>query len=101
MYTNEQYKGEDGRSVAELLAGVLWNWFTYDNRSTNVAASALTFYGVSGDARFRMEVKTQAKSKIVGDLYWSVNFAESYTSQPPSGKPRNDLSISATVGWTF
>ena len=57
--------------------------------------------GVPVDARFRMEVKTQAKSKIVGDLYWSVNFAESYTSQPPSGKPRNDLSISATLGWTF
>jgi hypothetical protein len=100
-YTNEQYSGEDGRSVGEFVAGATWDWFTYDNRSTNLSSSCLTFFGFAGEKRFRTESTVQFRSKIVGDLYWSTNFTESYSSKPPSGKPKNDLTISATVGWTF
>jgi hypothetical protein len=100
-YTNEQYAGEDGRSVGEFVLGSQVNWFTYDNRSTNLSTSVYTFYGFAGETRFRTELSTQFKAKIVGDLYWSASLAESYSSKPPSGNPKNDLSISATIGWTF
>ena len=60
-----------------------------------------TFYGFVGETRFRTELSAQFKAKIVGDLYWSASLAESYTSKPPSGSPKNDLSIAATIGWTF
>jgi hypothetical protein len=100
-YTNEQYKDEDGRSVGEFVAGTQFSWFTYDNRSTNFSTSLYTFYGFAGEKRFRTELSAQFKAKIVGDLYWSASLAESYTSKPPNGNPKNDMSISATIGWTF
>jgi hypothetical protein len=100
-YTNEQYKDEDGRSVGEFTLGSQWSWFTYDNRSTNFSTAVYTFYGFVGETRFRTELSAQFKAKIVGDLYWSASLAESYTSKPPNGNPKNDMSIAATIGWTF
>lgn len=100
-FTREQYVGEDDRNVAEALAGVRLDWFTFDGRSTNFSLDTTTFYGVSGDGRFRLELSSSFQSDIVGDLYWSLNLTESYTSDPPAGQPRNDTSVSASVGWKF
>jgi hypothetical protein len=100
-FTREQYAGADDNNVAEAVAGLTWDFFTFDGRSTNLDVSAVSYYALSGQARTRLEVSTKFKSDIVGDLYWSVNFFESYTSAPPPGRKTNDLGISAAVGWSF
>lgn len=100
-FTREQYVGEDDRSVAEALAGLEWEWFSFDGRSTNLSIDALTFYAITGHGRARLELNSSFTSDIVGDLYWSLNLAESYTSDPPAGQRRNDAAISASVGWKF
>jgi Protein of unknown function, DUF481 len=100
-YTNEQYVGEPGQSVAEAVVGASYAWFTFDGRSTNLTTTAYTFYALTGGARMRLELNTSFKSDIVGDLYWSVNLYESFNSRPPAGEKENDFSISASLGWTF
>ena len=100
-YTSEQYSGEPEDSVAEAVAGVNWDFFTFDGRSTNLDVSAITFYALSGGARARLELNTSFKSDIVGDLYWSINLFESYNSAPPSGRKTNDFGISAALGFSF
>jgi hypothetical protein len=71
-----------------------WDWFTYDGRSTNMGVTALTFYALTGDARFRLELNTSFKSDIISDLYWSINMFESFNSLPPTGQKKNDFGIS-------
>lgn len=100
-YTSEQYQGAEDKSVLEAVAGADWDWFTYDGRSTNMGVTALTFYALTGDARFRMEINTNFKSDIISDLYWSINLFESFNSLPPTGQKKNDFGISAAIGWTF
>ena len=100
-YTTEQYAGADDVSVLEAVAGADWDWFTYDGRSTNMAVTALTFYALTGDARFRLELNTSFKSDIISDLYWSINMFESFNSLPPTGQKKNDFGISAAIGWSF
>jgi hypothetical protein len=100
-YTSEKYAGADGASVLEAVAGSNWDWFTYDGRSTNMALTALTFYALTGDARFRLELNTSFKSDIISDLYWSINMFESFNSLPPAGQKKNDFGISAAIGWSF
>lgn len=100
-YTNEQYEGEPGDSIAESVAGFGWDWFTFDGKSTNLDLKVLTFIALRSDTRFRLELNTSFKSDIVGDLYWSVSLVESFNSDPPDGRKKGDLSISATIGWTF
>lgn len=100
-FTREEYAGAEDQSVAEGVAGLTWDWFTFDGRSTNLNVSAFSFYALSGGARTRLELNASFKSDIVGDLYWSVNTFESYTSAPPTGQKANDFGVSASVGWSF
>jgi hypothetical protein len=100
-YTREEYVGEDDQSVAEAVAGITWDWFTFDGRSTNLDVSAVSFYALRGDTRVRLELDASFKSDIVGDLYWSINTFESYNSAPPAGEKKNDFGVSASVGWSF
>jgi hypothetical protein len=99
-YTREQYEGDEDNSVAEAIAGLTWDWFTFDGRSTNLDVSVISFFGL-GEARTRLELNTTFKSDIVGDLYWSINLFESYTSSPPADQKTNDFGVSAAVGWSF
>jgi len=100
-FTSEQYEDAEDEKVAEAVAGLTWDWFTFDGRSTNLDVSALSFYALRGEGRVRLELDASFKSDIVGDLYWSINLFESYNSAPPPGQKRNDSGVSASVGWTF
>jgi hypothetical protein len=97
----EQYADTDDESVIEGVAGVNWEWFTFDGRSTNLNVSTLSFYAMNHDARVRLELDTSFKSDIVGDLYWSINLFDSYNSDPPDGGKSNDFGVSAAVGVSF
>jgi hypothetical protein len=98
--TNERYTGVASEIVAEAVAGMTWEWFTFDGRSTTLNNSVLSFYAMNR-ARVRLELNSSFKSDIVGDLYWSINVFESYNSEPPPDEKRSDFGISATVGWSF
>ena len=100
-FTNEQYSGEGDERIAEAVAAVSWDWFTFDGRSTSLSTSAQTFYALNGDSRVRAELNASFKSDIVGDLYWSVNAFESYNSRPPTDQKSSDFGVSATMGWSF
>jgi hypothetical protein len=100
-YTREQYAGEGDQSVAEVVAGVGWDWFTFDGRSTNLDFDVMTFTALASDSRVRLELNASFKSDIVGDLYWSINTFESFNSDPPQDQKKGDFGISASVGWTF
>ena len=100
-YTTEQYAGAADVSVLEAVAGVDWDWFTFDGRSTNLGINAQTFYALTGDARFRLELNSSFRSDIISDLYWSINLFESFNSLPPTGQKKNDFGISAAIGWSF
>ena len=99
-WTNEQYSGEEAVDVAEAVAGLTWDWFTFDGRSTNLDVGLLSYYAMNR-ARVRLELNTSFKSDIVGDLYWSINLFESYNSDPPASQKKSDFGISATLGWSF
>jgi len=98
--TNEQYSGEEAENVAEAVAGLTWDWFTFDGRSTNLDVSLVSYYAMNRP-RVRLELNTSFKSDIVGDLFWSINLFESYNSDPPASQKTSDFGISATLGWSF
>jgi putative salt-induced outer membrane protein YdiY len=100
-FTREQYSGEGDQSIAEAVAGLSWAWYTFDGRSTSFDFSALNFFALESDSRYRLELNAGFKSDIVGDVYWSINTVESFNSDPPESRKKSDFSLSATLGWTF
>jgi hypothetical protein len=99
-FTREQYLGADEENVAEAAAGVTWDVFTFDGRSTNLDVTLLSFYALNRP-RARFELDSSFKSDIVGDLYWSINLFESYNSDPPDAGKSSDFGVSAAIGWSF
>ncbi len=99
-FTREQYLGANEENVAEAAAGVTWDLFTFDGRSTNLDVTLLSFYALNRP-RARFELDSSFKSDIVGDLYWSINVFESYNSDPPDAGKSSDFGVSAAIGWSF
>ena len=100
-YTQEQYADAEDLSMAEAIGAISVQWFTFDRRATNLGIEAASFYALNGSSRTRLELSTTFKNDIVGDLYWSINGFESYSSQPPPEQKSNDFGVSAAVGWSF
>ena len=99
-FTRERYEDTD-EQIPEAVAGTNVQWFTFDGRSTNLNVGATSYYALDGSWRVRLELNTSFRSDIVGDLYWSINSFDSYTSQPPPDQKHNDFGVSATIGWSF
>jgi hypothetical protein len=34
-------------------------------------------------------------------MYWAFNIHEKFDSDPPDDRPRSDLGLSFSLGWTF
>jgi hypothetical protein len=100
-FTREEYDEGMDVSIVEGVAGLGFQWFTFDGRSTNLSVDAMSYYALDGSSRTRLELNTTFRSDIVGDLYWSVNTFESHNSEPPQTQKSNDFGIAAAIGWSF
>jgi hypothetical protein len=100
-YTRERFSGEPTNSVAELLAGSEWDWFSPGESDTDLSSSVVTFYPLSGPARVRIEFNAAFQGKLHKDFNWSLNTYDSFDSSPPPEQKRNDFGISISLGWTF
>jgi hypothetical protein len=100
-YTREQFVDEPGEDRPEAVQGLRWDWFSFVDHEVDLSNSILLFEGLDAGRRIRLELSSRMQFKIVGDLRWTLNLFESYDSAPPEGQKKNDLGISAALGWTF
>jgi hypothetical protein len=82
-----------------VAGGVEWHWFEIGG-STEASVNATTFVSLAR-ARGRFELDASLRRELFWDLYWSANVFESFDGNPPDDRPRSDLGLSFTVGWTF
>jgi len=61
----------------------------------------VTYYSVTGRTRARVEVQSAWRHEFLNDFYWSLNGIESFDSDPPDNKKKNDFSLSLSIGWSF
>ncbi|HEY1304120.1 MAG TPA: DUF481 domain-containing protein [Vicinamibacterales bacterium] len=99
-YDTERYSevGEFDHS-AEALAGLELDFFEPGN-SLEGTLEGNTFFNLSR-SRFRAEWDASVRKEVLWDLYWAVNFFDSYDSDPPEDTPHRNLGLSITLGWTF
>jgi hypothetical protein len=100
-YTREQFVDEPGEDRPEAVQGLRWDYFSFVDHEVDLSNSVLLFEGLDAGRRIRLELSSEVQFKIVGDLRWTLNLFESYDSAPPEEQKKNDLGISAALGWTF
>ncbi len=81
------------------MAGFDFAMFRF--KTTDISTRFILFPSMTDSGRVRMQVNSGLKIELVKDLYWGLNLYENYDSRPPFRADKNDLGISASVGWKF
>ena len=95
----ENYADTAAAHSAEAAGGVEWHWFEIGG-ATEAAVEATTFVSLARE-RVRLELDASLRREFFWDLYWSANVFESFDGSPPDDRPRSDLGLSLTIGYTF
>ncbi len=87
---------------AEAIGGARYEVFTFDDPEIDVTTNVTVAPSLSQQGRLRLEVDSRARIELISDLFWSIDFLESFDNDPPlSELPSNDFSVFTSLGWSF
>jgi len=100
--TRENYSAQTGKpqtNNADALAGLDFQTFRFT--TTDISSRLIVYPSITTPGRMRMQLKSDLRVKIVKDLYWGFHLYENFDSKPPVRADKNDLEVSASIGWKF
>ena len=100
--TREKYFASLGKpesTNADAIAG--FDFSTFRFKTTDVVTRFSLYPSLTTPGRTRLQLTSDLRIKVVGDLYWGFHFYENFDSKPPVRADKNDLSISTSLGWKF
>lgn len=101
VYTREEFVDQPVNNSAEIALGGEIDFFTAAKQEFRLTNSIVTYYDVTGRSRARLELQSAWRHEFLSDFYWSLNGVESFDSDPPADKKKNDFSLSLSIGWSF
>src|SRR3954471_8870451 len=101
VYTREQFVDQPIGNSAEIALGGEVDFFTAAKQEHTITNRIVTYYRATGGTRARLELQSAWRHEFLGDFYWSLNGIESFDSDPPTDKKKNDFSFSLAIGWSF
>lgn len=101
--TRERYIDDpDELTNAELMLGTRVETFKFDSPQIDVTVGALFLPSLTTKGRYRVQINANTRLELLKDLFWAVNFYESFDSKPPSDDlRRNDFGITTSLGWSW
>ncbi len=87
---------------AELLAGISFNTYRYDDPELNISASFIVYQGINNTERRRFDFNVSARWEILNDLFFSLTFYDNFDGQAPSTNAvSNDYGMVSSLGYSF
>ncbi|GMR17051.1 MAG: DUF481 domain-containing protein [Gammaproteobacteria bacterium] len=101
--TRENLIGEpEDKDSLESYAQMTWEWYRYDTPELDWSTNLEIIPSVTEWGRVRAEFDAKLKWEIIGDLYWQLEYYNSYDSEPQSaGASNNDYGIITSVAYDF
>ena len=94
--------GNEGKWTAEGILSASYDLFLFEGRETSFSFSAAVFPSLNTGGRYRMEVSSALRRKLIRDFTLAISVDNSYDSKPPSETAeKNDLRLRTTLGWSF
>ncbi len=86
----------------EAYALMTWDWFRYDTPELDLSTSFEVIPNLSDTGRVRGELDIKFKWEMIEDLFWQLEFYDSYDSRPATvGAEKNDHGIITSLGYDF
>ena len=88
------------RSVnTDALAGL--DFVTFRFSATDISSRLLVYPSLTTPGRVRTQLRSDLSIKLAKDLWWGLHLYENYDGKPPTNTKKNDLGITASIGWKF
>jgi putative salt-induced outer membrane protein YdiY len=102
-YSHESYVPQPGtepvRNNAESLLGITFSTFRF--KTLNLNSQTFLFPSLTDPGRLILSSQSNLRIELVRNFYWSLQLYENHDTRPPINAPKNDLGVTASLGWTF
>ncbi len=100
-YTTEKQVEGEARADTEVLVSLQADIFRFKDPKLDLDTAATYFYSID-TGRLRGDFDLTLSYEIIKDFVWSLDFYDSYTSEPPSEESEtNDYGVVTSVGYSF
>jgi putative salt-induced outer membrane protein YdiY len=100
--SREKYKidpARDWSTSVDAIGGLDFTTFRFSKAELTTRFNVYPSFTTPG--RLRSQLKTDLRIKLAKDLWWGLHLYESFDSKPPISADKNDLGLSASIGWKF
>ncbi len=100
--SREKYTVDPARAwatSADAIGGLDFATFRFSKADLSSRFSVYPSFTTPG--RMRSQLRTDLRIKLASDLWWGLHLYESIDNKPPINAKKNDLAISASIGWKF
>jgi uncharacterized protein DUF481 len=84
---------------ADAIGGVDFTTFRF--ASTNITSQLMIFPSLTTPGRIRTQLKSDLNIKLAKDFWWGFHVYDNFDTRPPIKADKNDLGVSASIGWKF
>lgn len=98
----EKFAGVDSSNSTELVGGLEYAYFRFDDPETDLRLGLTVFPSLSQSGRVRAELEARLRREIVEDFFFAFSVYDSYDSEPPlADSETNDWGFNSSIGWSF
>jgi putative salt-induced outer membrane protein YdiY len=102
-FSHESYVPQPGtepiRNNVESLFGITFSTFRF--KTLNLNSQTFLFPSLTDPGRLILSSQSNLRIELVRNFYWSLQLYENHDTRPPINAPKNDLGVTASLGWTF
>ena len=84
---------------ADAIGGLEFTTFRFN--AMDISSHFIVFPSLTTPGRLRTQVKSDLRIKLAKDFWWGFHVYENFDSKPPIKANKNDLGVSASIGWKF
>jgi hypothetical protein len=92
----------EDEDTLEAFATLSWDWFRYDTPELDFSTNLQVIPNLTDTGRVRAEFDISLKWEMIEDLFWELEFYDSFDSDPVvQGAEENDYGVVTSLGWEF
>ena len=103
MGTTEALAGDvSSQENIEGLLGMDYSRYLFDDPAVDLSVRLTAYPSLTESGRTRAQLDVNLRWEIISDLFWDLNYYDTYDSNPPSGSlSTNDYGVVTSLGWSF
>ena len=96
------FSGESSKKNLEGLLGIQYDRYIFDDPTVDISSRLTVFPSITESGRLRAQFDINLRWELISDLFWDLNFYNTYDSDPAAGsQSTNDYGVVTSLGWSF